>query len=73
MFRYTGAEVCRSRVIRSSGEIGENIRFVTGGTLVRSHYHLCDIEFHRPAIGVSGYLVRARYVSTYDVFPRTTS
>lgn len=34
---------------------------------MRGH-HLCDIEFHRPVIGVSGYLVRARYVSIYDVF-----
>lgn len=35
---------------------------------MRSRYHLCDIEFHRPVIGVSGYLVRARYVAVYDVF-----
>jgi len=45
-----------------------NIRSVTGGTLMRGYYHLCDIEFHRSVIRVSDYLVRTRYVPTYDAF-----
>lgn len=50
-----------------------NIRSVTGGTLMRGYYHLCDIEFHRPVIRVSDYLVRTRYVSYLRCLPRTIS
>lgn len=62
------AQVCHTfpRDLRSSNKLEEHS--FCHWRHSHGYYHLCDIEFHRPVIRVSGYLVRARYVSTYDTF-----